>query len=342
MCAPNPDQFTLLHLKEEISEKTGIATNEQVLYLNESPLPADDSTVLTSCKGMKNGVAICVTTQHNFIINVLRSDTGAAVKVELPLLEYQDWSIEALKKLILFKFGVPLSRLHVLAIEGIILKDGIEETKNGNKEKLNLVKDYPQLKAGCLVTLTLLSKTKLVKPIRELSPHSSDYTENVSDRTLLLPAGSSDEFVNDKICYSRLSADKNWEFIQWKEFNAITVTGEDNKKFTFGHSSQRNDLCKDSRYSGCIWNSSWTIHIKQSDGTITSVMTEKISVTPVIQFRELVCSKTSIPTYQQRLVFGRSSVLEDWDYNKKRPFMLCDYDIHDGAIYYISVNSLKE
>ena len=53
---PNPQQWTVANIKEEVEKKIGIPARDQVIYCNEKVLP--EQLPLVDCEGMRNGAAL--------------------------------------------------------------------------------------------------------------------------------------------------------------------------------------------------------------------------------------------------------------------------------------------
>ena len=336
----DPQSCTVAQLKEQIKKEAKLPRESNFcIYCNEEPLSPDEAE-LTNCKGMKNGVAICISsTESPFIIKVQRVDTGVVLPFELPLIEArQQWSILALRHLILYRFGISLHVPHIIAIQGKIIEDIKEEgqlksigedikekgkaiegdikekgkaiqkdikeegkTIEGDVKKeceLKTIGDYDEIKSGCLLTLTLLSDGYII--CRPKGTKSN----------ITLPLETSKTFANEKICHDRLHKEKT------KPINI--------------------------HYSLCnhIWKVGWNITIKKLDGVTETKIKISGPAEPwtisVFQFREVVSEKLSIPTYQQRLAFG-DTVMNDWSEHGARLQLLSDYYLHDGATILLEV-----
>ena len=188
----DPQSCTVAQLKEQIKKEAKLPQESNLcIYCNEEPLSPDEAE-LTNCKGMKNGVAVCISsTESPFIIKVQRVDTGVALAFELPLIEArQQWSILALRHLILYRFGISLHVPHIIAIQGKIIEDIKEEGQ------LKSIGDYDEIKSGCLLTLTLLSDGYII--CRPKGTKSN----------ITLPLETSKTFANEKICHDRLHKEK--------------------------------------------------------------------------------------------------------------------------------------
>ena len=280
-------------LKGCIEERTNIPVQQQTLYLGERLLSYSDR--LSDIKGMRDGAAICLTyTDETFTINVKRGDTEGNIKVYLPHSEAHQWSIAALRQLIMNKFDIPVDTPHLLVVQGEILKD---TTGGGDEAKIKDYLDYMPF-FNCTLILTILSKVELCRP-SFACPKAS----------IMVPLDTSKEFLDRKMCH-------NHRHYQWEE--------EDTK----GKS-----LCQH------FMQFHWTIYIKQLNGTKTTinlsadnpkVKTDQPWAISVFILRELVSEKLSIPTYQQRLVFG-DTVLNDWSECGTRLQLLSDYHIVNGA-----------
>ena len=299
---PDPLCWTISQLKIQVESKTKLPTSDYALFCDEELLP--DEATIANCKGMKNGVAVClVCTAKDFVINVQRVDSEITLKFQLPLMEAKKWSIQALRQLICYRFSVPFNDPHTLAIKGEILED----TKD---DKPLTVGDYvldQLISPGCLVTLTLLSRVTLCKPY---SPHLKD------NPSIILPLNTSEEFANEKVCYNRLHP-------AGKDKNDLEPPGDENSL----------QEAADSQVPFCthIWNVGWTIYIKQLSGNKTEINIDDAEPgsIPVFYFREIVSKKLSVPTYQQRLVFD-DTVMNDWSECGTRLQLLSDYYLHDG------------
>ena len=283
-------------LKACIQERTNIPDEKQALYLGERLLSHSDR--LSDIKGMRDGAAICFTyIEETFTINVKRGDTEGNIKVHLPHSEAHQWSIAALRQLIMNKFDIPVDMPHLLVAQGEILKD---TTGRGDEAKIKDYLDYIPVMTynDCTLTLTILSKVELCRP---------SFTHPKA--SIMVPIDTSKEFLDRKICH-------NHRHYQWE--------GDDTK----GKS-----LCQH------FLQFRWTIYIKQLNGTKTTinlsadspkVKTNQPWAISVFILRELVSEKLSIPTYQQRLVFG-DTVLNDWSECGTRLQLLSDYHIVNGA-----------
>ena len=283
-------------LKRCIQERTNIPQHQQALYLEERPLFCADT--LSNIKGMRNGAAIYLTyIKETFTINVERGDTEGNIKVHLPHSEAHQWSIAALRELIMNKFDIPVDTPHLLVAQGEILKD---TTGEGDEAKIKDYLDYiPVMTYNvCTLTLTILSKAELCRP-SFACPKAS----------IMVPLDTSKEFLDRKICYNHRHCKRE----------------EDD---TMGKS-----LCQH------FLQFHWTIYIKQLNGTKTTinlsadnpkVKTDQPWAISVFTLRELVSEKLSVPTYQQRLVFG-GTVMNDWSECGTRLQLLSDYHIENGA-----------
>ena len=285
------------NLKVCIEEKTNIPVQQQALYLGERLLLPNDR--LSDIKGMRDGAAICLTSNltytytETFTINVKRGDTEGNIKLHLPHTEAHQWSIAALRQLIMNKFDIPVDTPHLLVARGEILKD---TTGGGSEAKIKNYLDYVSPK--CTLTLTILSKVELCRP-SFACPKAS----------IMVPLDTSKEFLDRKICHNR-------RHYQWED--------DDTKEKSLCHHFMQ--FC-------------WTIYIKQLNGTKTTinlsadnpkVKTDQPWAISVFILRELVDEKLSVPTYQQRLVFG-GTVMNDWSECGTRLQLLSDYHIENGA-----------
>ena len=291
---PEPDKCTVARLKEMIEEETEIPRDHQVLYCKEKELDSDKE-VLKNCSGMRNGIAICVGRLDRFIINVQNADNGVQMEFKLPPNEAHDWLIAALRRLICYRFGIKVEAYHMLAIEGIKLEDNRKSSRYGKRSEM-AIRDYEQIKSGCMITLTLLSKIEICRPF------SADYKDNIT-----LPFNTSKAFANEKICHSRLHS---------REIHDNPKPDE--KPLT---------ICQHA------WDVGWTIYIKQLDGTKTSInISSKPQDISVFRLREMISERISVPTYQQRLVCGET-VMDDWTNivgSQVRLQLLSDYQLYDG------------
>ena len=282
-------------LKRCIQERTNIPQHQQALYLGERPLFCADTP--SNIKGIRNGAAIYLTyIKETFTINVERGDTEGNIKVHLPHSEAHQWSIAALRELIMNKFDIPVDTPHLLVARGEILKD---TTGEGDEAKIKDYLDYiPVMTYNvCTLTLTILSKVELCRP-SFACPKAS----------IMVPLDTSKEFLDRKICYNHRHCKR-----------------EDD---TMGKS-----LCQH------FLQFHWTIYIKQLNGTKTTinlsadnpkVKTDQPWAISVFMLRELVSEKLSVPTYQQRLVFG-DTVMNDWSECGTRLQLLSDYHIENDA-----------
>ena len=291
---PEPDKCTVAQLKEMIEEKTEIPRDHQVLYCKEKELDSDKE-VLKNCSEMRNGIAICVGRLDRFIINVQNADNGVQMEFKLPPNEAHDWLIAALRRLICYRFGIKVEAYHMLAIEGITLEDNRKSSRYGKRSEM-AIRDYEQIKSGCMITLTLLSKIKICRPF------STNNKDNIT-----LPLNTSKEFTNEKICHRRLHSREIEDSPESDEEDPI--------------------ICSHA------WDVGWTIYIKQLDGTKTSInIPSKPQDILVFCLREMISEKISVLTYQQRLVCGET-VMDDWSNNgdsQVRLQLLSDYQLYDG------------
>ena len=273
--------------------KTKIPRDQQVLYCKEKELDSDKE-VLKNCSEMRNGIAICVERLDRFIINVQNADNGVQMEFKLPPNEAHDWLIAALRRLICYRFGIKAEAYHMLAIEGITLEDNRKSIRFGKRSEM-VIRDYEQIKSGCMITLTLLSKIEICKPF------SADYKDNI-----MLLFNTSKAFANEKICHSRLHS---------REIEDSPESDEDPI------------ICQHA------WDVGWTIYIKQLDGTKTSInIPSKPQDILVFRLREMINERISVPTYQQRLVYGET-IMDDWTNKVGSQFhlqLLSDYQLYDG------------
>ena len=142
---PNPHRSTVADIRKEVEKKTGLPETEQTIYFNGSPIPEDKP--LDECEGMRNGAALCLVTKP-VRLKVQRSDCDSIMKLEMPRVEFSTWDIQKLRKLILFKLGLPEDCVHVLLAKGEVLTD----SKN--------ILAYRQIKDGCLIIITFLEAVK--------------------------------------------------------------------------------------------------------------------------------------------------------------------------------------
>ena len=291
---PEPDKCTVVQLKEMIEEKTKIPRDHQVLYFKEKELDSDKEVLKNCSAEMRNGIAICVGRLDRFIINVQNADNGVQMEFKLPPNEAQDWLIAALRRLICYRFGIKVEAYHMLAIEGITLEDNRKSSRNGRRSEM-VIRDYEQIKSGCMITLTLLSKIEICRPF------SANNKDNIT-----LPLNTSKGFANEKICHSRLHS---------REIEDSPESDEDPI------------ICQHA------WDVGWTIYIKQLDGTKTSInIPSEPQDMSVFRLREMINERISVPTYQQRLVCGET-ILCDWSINgdsKACLQLLSDYQLYDG------------
>ena len=291
-----PTYSTLYDLKVRIEERTNIPVGQQALYLGERLLSHSDNyggNKLSDIKGMRDGAAICLTyIEETFTINVKRGDTEGNIKVHLPYSEAHQWSIAALRQLIMNKFDIPVDTPHLLVARGKILKD---TTGRGDEAKIKGYLDY--ISPRCTLILTILSKVELCRP---------SFTHPKA--SIMVPLDTSKEFLDRKICHNRR------------------------------HYKQEDDM-KGKSLCQHFLQFRWTIYIKQLNGTKTiinlsannpKVKTDQPWAISVFTLREVVSEKLSIPTYQQRLVFG-DTVLNDWSECGTRLQLLSNYHIENDT-----------
>ena len=142
---PIPHQWTVADIRKEVEKKTDLPEREQTIYFDGSSIP--EGTPLDECKGMKNGAAVCLVTKP-VRLKVQRSDCDLIMELEIPRVEFSTWDIQKLRKLILFKLGLPEDCVHVLLAEGDVLTD----SKN--------ILAYEQIKDGCIIIITFLEAVK--------------------------------------------------------------------------------------------------------------------------------------------------------------------------------------
>ena len=292
---PEPDKCTVAQLKKMIEEKTEIPRDQQVLYCKEKELDSDKEVLKNCSAEMRNGIAICVGRLDQFVINVQNPDNGVQMEFKLPPNEAHDWPIAVLRRLICYRFGIKLEAYHMLVIEGITLEDR-KSIRFGQHSEM-LIRDYEQIKSGCMITLTLLSKIEICRPF------STNNKDNIT-----LPLNTSKTFANEKICHRRLHSRKIHDSPEPYE-DVIDL------------------ICHHA------WDVGWTIYIKQLDGTKTSInIPSKPQDMSVFRLRELINEIISVPTCQQRLVCGET-IMDDWSNDgdtKVRLQLLSDYQLYDG------------
>ena len=120
---PDPAEWTISDLKKEVNKKINVPEDKQTLYCQEKVVP--EEIPLQKCKGMKNGVALCLALKP-VIIDVYRADLDTTVQVEIPQNEFGDWTVSHLRSIVCAKFGLEPLRQHILALEGDILEDEIK------------------------------------------------------------------------------------------------------------------------------------------------------------------------------------------------------------------------
>ena len=229
------------------------------------------------------------------LINVQNPDNGVQMEFKLPPNEAHDWPIAVLRRLICYRFGIKLEAYHMLVIEGITLEDR-KSIRFGQHSEM-LIRDYEQIKSGCMITLMLLSKIEICRPF------STNNKDNIT-----LPLNTSKTFANEKICHRRLHSRKIHDSPEPYE-DVIDL------------------ICHHA------WDVGWTIYIKQLDGTKTSInIPSKPQDMSVFRLRELINEIISVPTCQQRLVCGET-IMDDWSNDgdsKVRLQLLSDYQLYDG------------
>ena len=289
---PEPDKCTVAQLKEMIEEKTEIPRDHQVLYCKEKELDSDKE-VLKNCSEMRNGIAICVGRLDKFIINVQNADNGVQMEFKLPPNEAHDWPIAALRHLICYRFGIKAEAYHMLAIEGITLEDNRKSsTSIYDRHSEMVIRDYKQIKSGCMITLTLLSKIEICRP----------FSANNKDK-IMFPLNTSEVFANEKICHSRLHSRKIHDY--------------SNPALICHHVLDVGWTIYIKQLNGT--KTSINIPSKPQDMS-------------VFRLREMISEKISVPTYQQRLVCGATIMDDwsnDGD-SKVRLQLLSDYQLYDG------------
>ena len=197
ICCPNLWLYVCLHiqhfmiLKSALKREQIYQLDKQALYLGERLLSHSDNyggNKLSDIKGMRDGAAICLTyIEETFTINVKRGDTEGNIKVHLPYSEAHQWSIAALRQLIMNKFDIPVDTPHLLVARGKILKD---TTGRGDEAKIKGYLDY--ISPRCTLILTILSKVELCRP---------SFTHPKA--SIMVPLDTSKEFLDRKICHNR-------------------------------------------------------------------------------------------------------------------------------------------
>ena len=171
---PDPAEWSISDLKKEVSKKINVPEDKQTLYCQEKVVP--EGIPLQKCKGMKNGVALCLALKP-VIISVHRADLDTTVQVEIPQNEFGDWTVSHLRSIVCAKFGLQPLRQHILALEGDILEDEIK------------VNEY--IKGDCTVIIAPMKHVIFPTPNRNGS------------RRVTLPINTSLPQVSEDIFYKR-------------------------------------------------------------------------------------------------------------------------------------------
>ena len=171
---PDPTEWSISDLTKEVSKKINVPEDKLTLYCQEKVVP--EGIPLQKCKGMKNGVALCLALKP-VIISVHRADLDTTVQVEIPQNEFGDWTVSHLRSTVCAKFGLEPLRQHILALEGDILEDEIK------------VNEY--IKGDCTVIVAPMKDVILPTP-----------NQNGS-RRVTLPINTSLPQVSEDIFYKR-------------------------------------------------------------------------------------------------------------------------------------------
>ena len=171
---PDPAEWCVSDLKKEVSRKINVAEDKQTLYCLEKLVP--EGIPLQKCKGMKNGVALCLALKP-VIISVHRADLDTTVQVEIPQNEFGDWTVSHLRFIVCAKFGLQPLRQHILALESDILED---------ERKVN---EY--IKGDCTIIIAPMKHVILPTPNQNCS------------RIVTLPINTSLPQVSEDVFYKR-------------------------------------------------------------------------------------------------------------------------------------------
>ena len=176
---PDPQQWMVANIKEELEKKVAVPANEQIIYCNEKVLP--EQLPLVDCEGMRNGVALLMC-RKPFIINVYCSDTDIAVPVEVPV--NNSLTMAELRSLIITRVGTRDCYLSGDPFTVVTIKDLVIEDSN------ELVSQYRSFQNGCSVVLTKVERASFQHPVN---------TNPVTDETryAFVPPLSSSPFLSN-------------------------------------------------------------------------------------------------------------------------------------------------
>ena len=294
----DPRKWKVARIKKQIENEAKVPACDLNLYLNDRILP-DDRTVY-ECDGMENGVAICAAMKP-FVITVYRAGAGVSVEIKIPRNEFFQWTVINLIEIACFKFLLNPESSHILASQGIKLERN--------------AKVCTYVSNNGVITLTPLKHVKMIAPSLVDAPVTA------------LPAFSSLPLASRNVFYSR-------------ELHPVSNDGTGVTSSPFGLGSRPLGFSHPRNtpmwYSFPQWVGKWSVVLQQLSGArnILTIDSRSPQSTTVHFLRELVQTKLSIPTYQQKLVVG-DIVLEDWD-EQGNVMLLANYPkIHDGATMYV-------
>ena len=295
----DPKKWKIARIKKQIEDEAKVSARDLNLYLNDRILP-DDRTVY-ECDGMENGVAIYAAMKP-VVITVYRAGAGVSAEIKIPRNEFPHWTVVNLIEIACFKFLLNPKSSHVLASQGIKLER--------NAKVSTYVSD------NGVITLTPLKHVKMIAPSLVNAPVTA------------LPAFCSLPLASRNAFYSRELRPVSNDKTGVASFPSVGLGN-----FSLGSVPPRNTPMW---YSFPEWVGKWSVVLQQLSGArnILTIDSQSPQSTAVHYLRELVETKLSIPTYQQKLVVG-DIVLEDWD-EQGNVMLLANYPkIHDGATMYV-------
>ena len=187
---PDPCQWTVVQLKDEVEKKTNIPVCEQTLYCGETILNGDSKT-LVKYKELRNGIALCLA-RSNFIIKAERPDYGTTVEVVIPKNDFDSWTTKMLHESICFKFGVPDECKQYLLNGTTVIE--CDENKIG---------DHEEITNGCTLIFTPLKEIVLASPV------------NTAGKRIHVPPIIPDEFLSTTV-YNKQPRLTDSEVCAWK------------------------------------------------------------------------------------------------------------------------------
>ena len=344
----NPKKWKITHIKKKIEDEAKVPARNLNLYLNDRILP-DDRTVY-ECDGMENGVAIYAAMKP-VVITVYRAGAGVSAEIKMPRNEFPHWTVVNLIEIACFKFLLNPKSSHVLASQGIKLerneKLSTYVSDNGVITLTSLkhfkmiappLVDAPITALPALCSLPLASRNVFYS--RELRPVSNERTGIASSPSLglgNLSLGSMGTGIasSPSLGLGNLSLGSMGTGIA---SSPVGLSGSVGGIHTYTHGIGRPTSSNTPIwYSFPQWVGKWSVVLQRLSGArnILTVDSQSPQSTTVHFLRELVETKLSIPTYQQKLVVG-DIILEDWD-EQGNVMLLANYPkIHDGATMYVA------